>query len=286
MKYAYYPGCSLHATAAEFDSSTKAVCNQLGVELQEIPDWNCCGASSAHNSSHFLASAIPGRNLILAEQMGLDVASPCAACYQRLKVADHHLKHDDKLRNKMTEITGHNYQGQYQVKNIVDVIVDNFDISKATKTLNKLKVVCYYGCLMVRPGKLTGIDNTENPQTMDNILEELGAEVIQWPYKAECCGGSSPLYDAELALKLIRDILKVAKDSGAQAIVTACPLCMSNLDMRQVAVEKKYGESFKLPILYFTELVGLALGIPAQKLGLTDKHFVEPMECLRSQKVI
>ncbi len=286
MKYAYYPGCSLHATAAEFDTSTKAVCSKLGVELQEIPDWNCCGASSAHNTSHFLASAIPGRNLILAEKLGLDVASPCAACYQRLKVADHQMKHDDKLRQKMTEITGHNYQGKSQVKNVVDVIVENFDLNKVTKSLNKLKVVCYYGCLMVRPGKLTGIDNPENPQTMDQILEKLGAEVIQWPYKVECCGGSLPIYDADVSIKLVWDILRVARDSGAQAIVTACPLCMSNLDMRQAAVEKKYGEKFNLPVLYFTELVGLALGVPPQGLGLTDKHFVEPMDCLRSQKVV
>lgn len=286
MKYAYYPGCSLHATATEFDTSTKAVCGKLGVELQEIPDWNCCGASSAHNTSHFLASAIPGRNLILAEKLGLDVASPCAACYQRLKVADHQMKHDEKLRHKMAEITGHTYEGKSQVKNVVEVIVDNFDFNKVTKSLNKLKVVCYYGCLMVRPGKLTGIDNPENPQAMDQLLEKLGAEVIQWPYKVECCGGSIPLYDADVAIKLTWDILRVAQDSGAQAIVTACPLCMSNLDMRQAAVEKKYGEKFNLPVLYFTELVGLALGVPPQGLGLTDKHFVEPMDCLRSQKVV
>jgi len=286
MKYAYYPGCSLHATATEFDTSTKAVCGKLGVELQEIPDWNCCGASSAHNTSHFLASAIPGRNLILAEKLGLDVASPCAACYQRLKVADHQMKQDEKLRHKMAEITGHTYEGKSQVKNVVDVIVDNFDFNKVTKSLNKLKVVCYYGCLMVRPGKLTGIDNPENPQAMDQLLEKLGAEVIQWPYKVECCGGSIPLYDADVAIKLVWDILRVARDSGAQAIVTACPLCMSNLDMRQAAVEKKYGEKFNLPVLYFTELVGLALGVPPQGLGLTDKHFVEPMDCLRSQKVV
>lgn len=286
MKYAYYPGCSLHATATEFDTSTKAVCGKLGVELQEIPDWNCCGASSAHNTSHFLASAIPGRNLILAEKLGLDVASPCAACYQRLKVADHQMKQDEKLRHKMAEITGHTYEGKSQVKNVVEVIVDNFDFNKVTKSLNKLKVVCYYGCLMVRPGKLTGIDNPENPQAMDQLLEKLGAEVIQWPYKVECCGGSIPLYDADVAIKLTWDILRVAQDSGAQAIVTACPLCMSNLDMRQAAVEKKYGEKFNLPVLYFTELVGLALGVPPQGLGLTDKHFVEPMDCLRSQKVV
>jgi len=276
-KYAYFPGCSLHSTAHEYDESTKAVCKKLGVELVEIPDWNCCGATSAHSTSHLMGVALPARNLAIADGMGLDVTAPCAACYQRL-VASYKEMQDEKTRQKINKVIERDYKGNSKVVNFLEVFTTSEMLAtikaKTSNPLKGLKVACYYGCLLVKPPQLVGgFDDPENPQSMDNLVQALGGEAVQWPFKTECCGASLFLSIEDAAIRLTNDILKIAKDSGADCIVTGCPLCHQNLDMRQSTANNKFDVKHDMPVLFFTQIIGLGLGIPASELGF-KAHFV------------
>ncbi|MEW6726963.1 MAG: CoB--CoM heterodisulfide reductase iron-sulfur subunit B family protein [Bacillota bacterium] len=275
MKFAYYPGCSLHATAREYDLSTRAVCDRLGIELKELPDWNCCGATSAHSTNHFLSTALPARNLAIADEMGLEVAVPCAACYQRLRMAQNDLARDPVLREKMEAVTGRPYKEEgVRVKSLLELLAGQGEAlkSRVVRPLDGLKVACYYGCLLLRPPAVS-FDDPEHPSSMDGLLEICGAEPIDWGYKTECCGASLSLTDEDVVLKLTRDILAVALGAGAECLVVACPLCHSNLDGRQGHVNKKFGTGFQLPVLYFTQVLGLAMGARPEELGM-NIHFV------------
>lgn len=285
MKYAYFPGCSLHSTAKEYDLSTKEVANALGIELIEIPDWICCGATPAHLTMHLLSLALPVKNLIKARAMGsYEVVTCCAACFNRLKTANHFMQKDAEHRQKVEKIVGQEYKGEVKVRHFLDVLVNGFGLKNLkehiTKDISGLKVACYYGCLLTRPPEITALDDLEEPHLIDDIMRTIGAEPVQWPYKTECCGASFSLTKTDIVLKLSGDILQMAADAGAQAIVVACPLCQSNLDLRQGMINKKYKKNFNMPILYFTQLVGLSLGIDRRKLGL-EKHIVNPMPLLK-----
>lgn len=278
MKFAYYPGCSLHATAKEYDQSTQAVCRAMGIELEEIADWSCCGASSAHSINHDLGIALPLRNLAKAEAMAMDVVAPCAACYNRLKSADASVKADASLMLKANEKAGVDYKGSINVLSLLEAISSLGEEpvkSKVTRPLSGLKVACYYGCLLLRHPSVTKFDDPEHPVSLDNVMASLGAEVIDWPYKHECCGASLSLSKSEVVVKLTHDILSMAKRAGANCLVTACPLCQGNLDMRRPDVEAKYGEKFEMPVFYFTQLMGMAFGLPEVFLGLS-KLMVDP----------
>jgi len=279
MRFAYFPGCSLHSTAKEFEESTEVVCEALGIELVEIPDWNCCGATSAHALDKTLSIALPARNLVIAEQMGLDIAVPCAACYNRLMVANEHLKNDPKLRKEIEPMLPHPFQGTVRIRPLVDVIVNEVGLEKIAEALKRrlssLKVACYYGCLLVRPPKILGFDDAEDPRTLDDLMTTLGAEPVEWPYKTECCGASFALTRTDIVFKMTGDVLRMAKQAGANCIVCACPLCMANLDMRQSQIEKMTGEKLDLPIFYFTELMGLAMELDGIERCL-ERHFVNP----------
>lgn len=283
MKYAYYPGCSLHTVATEYDQSTKAVCETLGIELEEIPDWTCCGASSAHSTDHLLGLAIPARDLALAEKMGHDVVAPCAACFQRLKFAEYEIKNNPKNKELISKAIEMDIQGTVQVFNTVDAIaaigMDKI-AEKVKKPLTGLKVACYYGCYLVKPPKICHVDDPENPHLMDDMMEAVGAKAVQWPYKTECCGGSLVFSNVDLCLKLSKDIIEYAMAAGADCIVSACPLCQPNLDMRQGQINKKFGTKINIPVFYFTELMGLAFGHKVNDLGLR-KHFVDVEPALK-----
>lgn len=276
MKVAYYPGCSLHSVAREYDSSSRAVCQALGIELVEIPDWNCCGASAAHSSSEYLPTALCARNLHLVEKMGLDVTSPCAACYQSLAAANCKMTGNDELREKINEATGQPYHGGVRVLSIIDVFnkagIDRIQ-SQVVQSLKGLKVAVYYGCLLVRPPKVVSIDDSENPQALDNLIRATGAETVDWSHKVECCGGSLSVTNEEVSLKMVKDILTSAARAGAACIIDACPQCHLNLDMRQKKINKIYNTNLNIPILYFTQFLGLALGIKPVHLSM-DSHFV------------
>ena len=277
MKIGYFPGCSLGGTAKEFDISLRAVMKALGVELVEIDDWSCCGASSAHASSHLLAVSLPARNLLLAGQQGLtEIVAPCAACYSRLVIAQHEVANDAGLKAKVERaIESPLPAGEIRILNVVQLFerIGPEKLQAAKRVdLAGLSIAAYYGCLLVRPHEITGFDDVEQPVIMDAILAATGARLVDWNFKTECCGGAHSISHKPIVTKLSKKILDDARQSGANVVAVACPMCHSNLDMRQVELRKEGGHQ-DLPVLYLTELLGLALGLGRKELGL-DLHFV------------
>lgn len=283
MKVSYYPGCSLHSTGLEYGESTQEVCKILGIELEELPDWNCCGASSAHCTDEVLAIELATRNLVMAEEAGLDLVIPCAACFQRFKVAE---KHITEGKEPAIETP---YQGKVPIKHLLDFLVEEENLKvikeKIKKPLNGLKAVCYYGCLITRPPKVTDAKHYENPQAMDELLSLLGVEVYPWSYKTDCCGGSLMLSRPDIVAQLSGKLIQMAEDAGVDCVATACPLCQANLDTKQAAISKNLGREVRFPTFYFTELLGLALGS-----GEADKwlrrHIVDPRDLLKSKGLL
>lgn len=225
MKLSYFPGCSLDGTAKEYGLSTSVVCRRLGLELAEIPDWSCCGASSGHSTNYLLGQALAARNLILAQNRGLDLVVSCAACFSRFKKTDIALKENVELNRKMEEIMGSRYKGGFEIRHLLDVICNTVGLEtierEATNPLKNLRLVPYYGCVIVRPHEITQFDDEEHPQSMDDLIGAIGAHSLGWSGKTECCGASLSLTRVDIVKKLARDIIEMAKDAGAQAVVTA-----------------------------------------------------------------
>lgn len=290
MKIAYYPGCSLHSTGIEYDLSTKQVCRELGIELVEVKDWICCGSTPAHEYDELMSLALPARNLALAVQTdeSKQICAPCASCYSRLKFTQARLK-DEKLRKDVEHVIDAKFPENIEILNILDVIVEKSVLdtvaSKVVRNLGGIKVACYYGCLMTRPPKITGKEQFENPTDMESVIETLGAETLDWNRKTFCCGASFALTQTDVVLELTRKVLADAESVGADVISVGCPLCHANLDGRQQQINNKFGTSFNIPILYFTQLVGLALGIKAKDLGLF-KHLTEVDDFLKERELI
>ncbi|MDD2695207.1 MAG: CoB--CoM heterodisulfide reductase iron-sulfur subunit B family protein [Anaerolineales bacterium] len=279
MDFTYYPGCSLSSTACEYDDSVRAVFEALGVGLHELEDWNCCGASSAHSLNHALSLALPSRNLALAQKAGRDLAMPCAACFNRHKAADHVLRSDPQQRAFLEEVVDFTFTGAVAVRPLLDVIGNQVGLeqvaARVTRPLKGLKVVGYYGCLLVRPPEVTGFENPDNPTLMNRLLSALGAEARPWSYATECCGGGLSLTKSSLAARMVSRLAGWAREAGAEAIVTSCPLCQVNLEMRQD------GKTPKLPIFYFSELIGLAFGLEKAR-SWWGKHLVNPLPLLQT----
>ncbi len=289
MKYAYYPGCSLHSTASDYAQSIAAVFNRLPIELEEIKDWTCCGASSAHVIDPWLPIIMPAKDIWQAQRMGLDIIAPCAACYNRLRTVVHKIQGKEKLRQKVGQLLGEDYQANIRVRHISDVVVNEYGLEKIgsqlVKDLKGLPVVCYYGCLSARPQKIVAFDDPVDPQYLDRLVNTLGGKSLPWPLKTECCGGSFSISKKEIVLKLTYELLSWAKDQGAAAVVVDCPLCQFNLDSRQGEIEKKYGQRFSLPIFYFTQLLGLCLGLGKKELGL-EKMSISPFSLLEERNIL
>ncbi len=280
MKIGYYPGCSLHGTAREFDESWRAVAPRIGLELQEVDDWSCCGASSAHVTGHRLAVALAARNLALAEQQGLTtVLAPCAACYNRLDGARRSCREDEAIRAELPQILGRPFADKVGVRNAIEVLTDAIPALKAspTKPLAGVKVACYYGCLLVRPAETTHFDDAEMPDSMEKIAAASGAVPVRWNKAIDCCGGAFSVSRPGSVLRLARDILDDAAHAGAEVVLAACPMCHSNLDFRQAAMARRGGDP--MPVLYLSQLAGLTLGLDGAVLGL-DRHFVSPRPLL------
>lgn len=285
MRYAYYPGCSLSSSGIEFHLSFQYVARALGIELIEMKDWVCCGASSAHATSHLLSIALPVLNLSHAEKEGFDkLIAPCLACLSRFKAANVEMKTDDQLRKKIHELFDYPYQGKVKVYHPLEVFLElGLDRIRARvrKKLKGLRVACYYGCVLTRPPKIAQFDDVENPQSMDSIIQALGGETIDWSYKTECCGVSMTLTFSDIVLKLSNDILREAKEGGASAIIVCCPLCQANLDGRQRQIEETYNARYGLPILYITQIMGLSFGAYPKEVGI-EKLITSPKEVLGS----
>lgn len=281
--YAYYPGCSGSGTSMEYDKSTRAVCAALGVNLVDIPDWNCCGSSPAHTVDASLSAALSARNLAQAETVGLsNTLTPCPSCLKNLHNAVEHMK-DPAFKASVDELTERPLQKEHTVKSVLQVIYEDVTpeglAAKVKRPLTGLKLAPYYGCLMTRPGKSMHFDDEENPVSIDRLMEALGAEIVPFPLKVDCCGASFGIPRADVVAQLSGRILESADSFGADAMVAACPLCQMNLDMRQGQVNSRNKLSLNLPVFYYTQLIGLALGLEEKALAL-DKLIVNPAPAL------
>jgi heterodisulfide reductase subunit B2 len=272
VKYAFFPGCSLESTAWDFDRSTRAVCRALGIELAEIPDWVCCGSTPAHASNAALAVALPVMNLQKAGAAGLPVMTACASCYARLRTANHKVQTNDAQRRQTERVTGKPYDGSVEVRHVLDVLVNHLGIdairAKVRRRLSGLRVACYYGCLLSRPPEVVAFDDAEHPSAMDDLVAATGAEPVHWPMKTECCGASLSITHAAVVARLGHRLIEMARRAGAECLAVACPLCQVNLDLRQSDAAKAHGALPETPVLYITQLLGLALGCSEKELGI------------------
>jgi len=283
MKVSYYPGCSLEHSAKDYEESIQAVAGLVNVQLEEVPDWNCCGATAAHSIDEHLALALPARNLVNAEARGLDVVVPCALCFNRLKVAEQAL-----LGPKAAGL-GVDYQGTIKVWDLLDYLTQEPVLAQVKEKLKKplggLKTVCYYGCVVARPPKITGRRDYENPTNMDRLLQELGADPYPWSYKTDCCGAGFTISRPDIIDTLVQKLYEQALEARAECIVVSCQMCQANLDIPQDRIGRKAGKKYSLPVLYFTELMGLALGHPDVKTWLS-RHFVDPVPLLQRKGLL
>jgi heterodisulfide reductase subunit B len=272
MKYAFFPGCSLESTGWDFDRSTRAICGALGIELVDIPDWVCCGSTPAHTTNASLSVALPVINLQKAQAMGLPVLTACASCYARLRTANHVVRSDQAERSRVERITGKPYDGGVEVRHLLDVLVNDLGLeairAKVVRPLKGIRIASYYGCLLTRPPEIVAFDDTEHPVCMDDLVAAIGAEPVEWPYKTECCGGALSITRSEIVNRLGFRLLTMARQAGAECLAVACPLCESNLDLRQADAAKAYGAIPDTPVLYITQLLGLALGLSEEEVGL------------------
>ena len=287
---AYYPGCSLHSSAGEYAKTLEAVAEALDLKLVEPPGWICCGSSPALSSDLVLATMYPVINLSIIEQMGFkDVAAPCSSCYNRFKTAAYHMAHNPELARQINEEIGkigYEYRGKLRIMHLIEALVEKVGLdkieSKVVKPLKGLKVACYYGCYLTRPADVTGDPHPEYPMEMDYLMQRLGADVVGWDYKTDCCGGSLGLTQTPLALEMTAKLLRNARQRGADVVVTVCPLCHVNIDARQGQI-KDLG--FSIPVLYATQLAAIALGL-GEKAALLNKNLVDPRPVLREKALI
>lgn len=278
-RLAYYPGCSLKHSAVEFGTSSRLVMEALGAELEEVPDWTCCGSSPAHMTDHLLAQALAARNLRQAALVSSELMAPCPSCYQRCKNAETEIDEKPAFRDEVNSVLDKPYDSHVHVYNLVDALMLKAgpeEIARRVKVdLSELKVVPYYGCLLGRPSELTGECDNEQPMMMDHLLEAAGCTVKWWNYKTECCGASVGIPKKVIQQQLSRKVIDQALAAGADAIVIACPLCHQNLDLRQNQINAACGTSFAVPILYISQVIGLALGLGIDKMML-NKHLIDP----------
>ncbi|MBP7745419.1 MAG: CoB--CoM heterodisulfide reductase iron-sulfur subunit B family protein [Phycisphaerae bacterium] len=275
MRMGFFPGCSLEGSSREYLESLRAIAPALGLELAEVPDWNCCGATAAHTLNHKLALALPARILALAEKAGLDeLLVPCSACFSRLAATRHELAENAALRKEIADIIEMPYQGRTEVLNALEVlarcVTNNFKDKVRVPFAHK--VACYYGCYLTRPAKIATCARAEDPQEMDELMKIAGAEPIDWAFKVECCGAGLSVSRTSTVAELSGRIVEDAVRRGAEALVVACPMCHTNLDLRRDAITSHRGQHYTVPVLYISQVLGLALGLDEQTLGLHRHH--------------
>lgn len=274
MEYLYYPGCSLESAGRPYDESLRAVFRALGVALKELDDWNCCGATIYMSVDEPTSLAITARNLALAERDGgRELVAPCSACYTVLLKTNRFLRESPELKGKVDRILGEvgmRYEGTVRVRHPLDILANDVGVDAiarvAKRRLEGVHYAPYYGCQIVRPER--GFDDPEHPTRMDVLFERLGARAVDYPMKTRCCGGMLMTTFPEVALELVKELLACAVENGAQCMVTTCPMCQVNVEAYQKRVNKKFGTAFDIPVLFFTQLLGLALGCSEKELGL------------------
>jgi len=285
MSYVYYPGCSLESSAKAYDLSTRWVFRRLRVELAELDDWNCCGATMYMSIKETISLAFSARNLALAERMKADIIAPCSSCYTILNKTNHVLSENFILREKVNQSlkrVGLKYHLTTKVRHPLDVLVNDIGIeavvAEAESRLEGIRVAPYYGCQIVRPDGF--FDDKENPTTMDRLFQALGAKIVYFPVKIRCCGGMLMTTFQDVALRLNMEILASAVENGADCIVTTCPLCQINLDAYQDKINKKYGYHIQMPVLFFTQLLAHALGASKKEAGFGQNMVSVPEKIL------
>jgi heterodisulfide reductase subunit B len=280
MQVTYYPGCSLQGTARDYAESILGVCASLDIQLAEIPDWNCCGATAAHSIDHHASIELAGRTLNLAARLPhADMLVPCPMCFNRLKTAAHKLHGNNRQRY------GIKLEGTIpQIHDLANFLASEKMLTAVAKQvkvpLQELNVVCYYGCMANRPPEVTGAEDFEDPQALDRIVRNLGATPIPWPFKTDCCGASQVLSRPDIVSRLVGNLYDMAQRVGARAIVVSCQMCQANLDMYQQKIEADWGRRFSLPVYYFTELIGLACEVEGVTQWLS-RHITDPFSLLR-----
>ncbi len=285
LKYAYYPGCSLKGTAIDYHVSTLTLARMLGIDLIEIEDWVCCGASPAHQRNPMLSTSVANLLLSLAEGVSPHMAVLCAACYNNLKRAEEEMKNDPKLRSEVEQLSGIQFNADIRTRHFLEILANDYGLEelrkKVTQPLTGLRVACYYGCLLTRP-PIVAFDDHEQPSIMEDILEVAGATPVAWTHRLECCGASHAVPFTPIVLRLVNDILLSAKDAQADVIVCACPLCQANLDLRQQGILSTFGVQHNLPAIFFTQLLAVACGAGFKDVKL-HKNLVDARPVLREK---
>ncbi len=277
MQFGYYPGCALHGSSNDYEKSVRACLTALDVELVELDDWICCGATAAHSLNHLLSLALPARNLGIADRDRVtELLAPCPMCSMELIKTKKALQKDASLRERLSEVVELDVRGNADIINMIQVFqkvgLDRI-AERVKQPLEGVRAACYYGCLLTRPPEILAFDDCEQPSSMESIIEAAGGTPVPWNYKTECCGAGMTMANETSVLELTDRILSIAAAHGANCLVVACPMCHVNLDMKQNDVESRYGKKLALPVYYLSDLVGLALGLSEQDLGI-DKHFV------------
>ncbi|MHB9098575.1 MAG: CoB--CoM heterodisulfide reductase iron-sulfur subunit B family protein [Syntrophales bacterium] len=288
MEIGYFPGCSLEGASKEFDLSVRKVCDLLDVRLVEIEDWNCCGTSPAHASSDDLTYLLPYENIRKMETQGItELLVPCPSCLTSLKYTEEQYRADEVVKKRLIEVTGYTYAGRITMFHLLDFLRDRITFAtlagRVTKPLSGLKIAPYYGCLMRFHS--INIDDNERPVVMHRLIEALGGEAVEWTHKADCCGAGLSLTRPDITRRLLRELLDSARHAGADCIAVVCPLCQTNLDMRQGELKDGGGRPYNLPVIYVTQLMGIALGASATDVALA-KLMVDPMPLLKQKNLI
>jgi heterodisulfide reductase subunit B len=288
MKYAYYPGCSLKGTAIDYHISTLALSERLGIQLTELEDWICCGASPIHQRNAVLTASVANFIFSLAEGMESQIAVLCAACYNNMRKAEEEIRKNPSMRTKVEKVSGTSFNPGIHTRHFLDILLNDYGLekiqSKVCKPLTGLRVACYYGCLLSRPPSVA-FDDPEEPTFMEKILEIAGARTVWWTHRLECCGASNAVPVTSSVLRLVNDILQSAEDAHADVIACACPMCQANLDMRQGAIQTASGRDRRIPIVYFTQLLGLSCGATGEEV-MINKGLVNAEPVLKAKGIL
>jgi len=284
MEVAYFPGCTAHSTGLEYSMSLHAILEKLDVSLVEIDNWNCCGAAAAHSVNKLLGLALPARNIAKAQETGLPLSVPCAGCYNALRRAQYALQHDETMRTELEQTVGFSYRDDLEIQAMIDIVINGVGFEKIAdlkvKELSGLRVACYYGCALVRRPEVTELGDHENPRFMEDLVEVLGGEPVEWSYKTDCCGADLALTHAGHVEHIVDRITGAAREAGADCLMCSCGLCQMNIEMRQTAETE-----LQLPVFYFSELMGIAMDLPRRG-KWWKKHFVDPRPLLSARGML
>lgn len=301
-KVAYYPGCALEGSGGPYDRSTRALVKSLGLEMETLQDWNCCGAMEVKNIHPMLQTYMSARNMAIAsEQMGYDtVMAPCNGCYHNLKKAEYELATSEESLKTLQDLAKKSgdpvYKGDVRTVHLLEWLMEDLGTEgikqKISKSLNGIKIANYYGCMYTRPRQIfpekdqgPGSESSYKPHFMDDLLAAAGAVNVDFPLKTACCGGAHTLSDADTSTQLVLNIIQAAEDAGAEVIATECPTCHSGLEMHQIRAETEFGIKTNVKILYFTQLLGLAMGLSARKLGVHE-NVSDSLDFLHAKGVV